>query len=112
VRNLDIARPSDRVGPAELELVRSIKAGVLPHPPARSLGVDSSTLGLYRLDHILEVRGPWSDHPLILAPGGIWRVCEAPALLLSSGTLSDGQKIAGIKTMFDTLVRGATRVSQ
>lgn len=104
--------------PAILALLREREARRLPR------GTGWSHVSLYQLDRVLEVAVPWSDVPLILAPGcrialelrardpqpgRVWCVCEVLDLLLTNVPPDDGRKVAEAKLLFDGRVGGVSR---
>ena len=92
------------------------KPDVLAHLRARALGTDWSRVSLRTLDQVLEVEVPWSDMPLVIAPGCriarelraegqrpglVWCVCEVAQLLLCGVTAADVRAIAEARELFD-----------
>ncbi len=119
--------PAGVLQDAEREALRAHKAAVLAllrERQARTVaGTDWSRVSLYTLDRVLEVAVPWSDVPLILAPGcriarelrerdpkpgRVWCVCEV--LLLTGVTPDDARKVAEAKLMFGGAVVGARQL--
>lgn len=115
---------------AEREALRAHKAAVLAllrERQARTVaGTDWSRVSLYTLDRVLEVAVPWSDVPLILAPGcritrelraqdphpgRVWCACELADLLLTGVTPADARKVAETKLAVAGAVVGAQRLN-
>ena len=110
---------------AELrEALVARKPDVLAHLRARALGTDWSKVSLRSLDQVLEVAVPWSDVPLILAPGcriaralraevqhpgRVWCTCEVIDLLLSGVTAGDVRAIAQARELFDAELAGVRK---
>jgi hypothetical protein len=114
---------------AEREALRAHKAAVLDllrerRARAAPAGTDWRRVRLADLHHVLEIAVPWTDVPLILAPGcrvarelrardpkagRVWCTCEVLDLLLTGVTPEDARKIAEAKLLFNGAVVGARR---
>lgn len=104
---------------AVLDLLRERRARAVP------AGTDWRRVRLTDLHHVLDIAVPWTDVPLILAPGcriarelralaprpgRVWCVCEVLDLILSGVTPDDAPKIAEAKVLFTGAVLGARRL--
>jgi len=122
-----VVKPRGILQEADREVLRAHKAAVLAVLRARALGTDWSRVSLYQLDRVLEVAVPWTDVPLILAPGcrlarelrdrdprpgRVWCTCEVLDLLLSGVTPENARKVAEAKLGLGGAVVGARRLGQ
>lgn len=124
-----LIEPKGILQDVERQLLRLHKAAVvslLQEREARTIpGVDWSRVSLHQLDSVLEIATPWSDLPLILAPGcrvaaelrardqlpsRVWCVCELLDLLLVGVTPEDARRVGEAKLLIDGTVRGARRL--
>jgi hypothetical protein len=103
---------------------RRLLKDLTPQLVAHLRGVDWSQVSLYALDRVLEIAVPWSDVPLVLAPGcriagvlrehdplpgRVWCVCEVCDLLLKGMGKEDARKIAETKLAFGGVLVGVRR---
>jgi hypothetical protein len=119
-----VLRPPEAVTPADIEILKASKAEVISVLRRRAIGADWTRVSLWRFDKVLEVAVPWTDVPLVIAPGCriarelraadakpglVWCVCEVADLLLSGVRPEDAKMIAETCTTFDGTLTVITR---
>jgi hypothetical protein len=117
---LDVDAPTGTLQDGDRAALREHKAAVLAllreRRASEAVTRDWRRVSLYQLDRVLEVAVPWSDVPLILAPGcrlarelraqdprpgRVWCVCEVLDLLLTGVTPEDARKVGEARLLFD-----------
>jgi hypothetical protein len=96
---------------ADKRRLQEMKSEIIAHLS----GVDWSRVSIYQLDRVLEIAVPWSDVPLLLAPGcriaaelrsrdpkpgRVWCTCEVIDLMLTGVSPADVRKVAQTKMVF------------
>jgi hypothetical protein len=110
-----VVRPAGVLKAEERAALAAAKPEILRLLQARALGTDWRRIGLWSLRDVLEIRVPWADETLILAPGcrvarelravdphpgRIWCVCEITDLLLTHVPPRDAQAIGQARLIF------------